>query len=160
MSEPPRVRPSLARPASVREGQSDDVEVIVALWIDLIGYHRSLDPDYPVLPSLRETLRAEVRRGLDSVDCRVLLAEPRAGFAFTQVESAPRVASVGWIHELWVDPESRRVGTGRALVAAADGFFEERGTRRVSVRVEGLNREGLLFWERLGFVERARILER
>ncbi len=28
------------------------------------------------------------------------------------------------------------------------------------IRVEGLNREGLLFWERLGFVERARILER
>lgn len=150
----------MSAPVRVREATSDDVDNVVGLWIDLIAYHRSLDPDYPSLPSLRETLLAETSRGLRSKQCRVLVAESAAGFAFTEVDARPGVASVGWIHELWVEPESRRRGVGRALVAAAEAFFDEGGGARLSVRVEGANREGLRFWERLGFAERARILER
>ena len=146
--------------ARVRAAGPDDVEVVVGLWIDLIGYHRSLDPAYPSLPSLRETLRAETRRGLQSAHCRILLAEPALGFAFAEIDARPSIAAVGWIHELWVEPESRRRGVARSLVGAAEAFFEERGGARLSVRVEQLNREGLRFWERLGLSERARILER
>ena len=151
------MKPASARVRAVGAG---DVEAVVGLWIDLIGYHRSLDSAYPSLPSLRETLRAETWRGLRSEHCRILLAEPTRGFAFAEIDARPSIAAVGWIHELWVEPGSRRRGVARALVGAAEAFFEERGGARLSVRVEELNREGLRFWARLGLSERARILER
>ena len=100
--------------ARVRAARPDDVGVVVGLWIDLIGYHRSLDPAYPSLPSLRETLRAETRRGLQSEHCRILLAEPALGFAFAEIDARPSIAAVGCIHELWVEPESRRRGVARS----------------------------------------------
>lgn len=150
----------MSAPPRVREARSADVDAVVGLWIDLIAYHRSLDPDYPRLPSLRETLMAETWRGLRSEHCRVFLAEPARGFAFAEIDARPSVVSVGWIHELWVDPGSRLAGVGRALVAACEEFFQAQGGARLSVRVEGANRDGLRFWERLGFAERARILER
>jgi ribosomal protein S18 acetylase RimI-like enzyme len=133
---------------------------VVDIWIDLIAHHRSLDPDYASLPSLRETLLAETWRGLRSEHCRIVLAEPARGFAFAEIDARPSAAPAGSIHELWVEPGSRRRGLGRALVAAAEAFFDERGGARVSVRVEVRNPEGLRFWRALGFDERARILER
>lgn len=148
------------RSAPVREARSDDVEQVVGLWIDLVAYHRSLDPEYPGLPSLRETLMAETWRGLRSEHCRILLAEPALGFVFAEIDARPSAVPVGSIHELFVVPDARRRGVGRALVEAAREFLRERGARRLSVRVESGNRDGLRFWERIGYAERARIYER
>ncbi len=157
------------RAAVVRRAGPDDVAGIVALWIELIDYHRSLDPDYPPLPGIRETLRTETLRGVDSEHCEVFVADSGSdglvGFLFAELEPRPGavpapVPLTGQIHELWVDPAARGAGTGRALVAEADAFFDRHGRARASVRVEGPNRAGLEFWRRLGFRERARIMEK
>ena len=156
---------------AVRGAGPDDVAGIVALWIELIDYHRSLDPDYPPVPAIRETLRTETLRGLDSEHCEVFVAHSGSeggsdglvGFLFAEIEPRPgavRVPLTGQIHELWVDPAARGSGTGRALVAEAGAFFDRHGGARVSVRVEGQNRAGLEFWHRLGFRDRARIMEK
>ena len=155
----------------IREADSGDVGAIVGLWTELIDYHRDLDPDYPPLPALRETLRSEIQRGLDAEHCDVFVADAASdrragglvGFLFAELERRPGavpVPSTGQVHELWVDPAFRGAGVGRALVAEADAFFAVRGATRVSVRIEGSNRAGLEFWGRLGFHERARIMER
>ncbi|MBW2280428.1 MAG: GNAT family N-acetyltransferase [Deltaproteobacteria bacterium] len=163
--------PASAAPPRVRAALAEDIEAVVRLWIDLIEYHRSLDPDYPPLPNLRETLRAEARRGVDMEHCEVFVAlsssdgaaDGLVGFLFAELEPRPAgvpVPPTGQIHELWVDPERRRAGVGRALVDEADAFFAARGSARVSVRVEEPNEAGREFWRRLGFRDRARIMER
>jgi len=131
---------------------------IISLWLDLIEYHRCLDPHFPALPGVRERLREELARALDSERCRVFVAEEcgkLVAFVFAEVE--PNEA---WVHELYVVPGSRRCGIATALVQQAQAFIEELGSHSLSVRVETENRGGLRFWRRRGFFERARVLTR
>jgi GNAT superfamily N-acetyltransferase len=138
---------------------------LLELWLELIEHHRRLDPGYPALPGLRETLGRELDRALRSERCRVFLAElagaPRA-FLLAEVESERALTGGGtcWIHEVYVQDEFRRCGIGSALVARAEEFFREASGGRRAVRVEASNRAAQRFWKRAGFAERARIFEK
>lgn len=153
-------------PASpkIRFASQADRSRLLDLWLDLVQYHRRLDPDFPALPRLRELLGEELERGLASDTSRVFVAdEGDKPVAFLFAESRPDGESDaegrGRIEELYVDPAWRGQGLGRALVDAASTWFRLQGARRVSVRVEHGNTAGQVFWQELGFAERARILE-
>ena len=64
------------------------------------------------------------------------------------------------ITDLFVRPEVRRGGVGRALVDAAIAWLVEFGVRRVEVRVLRANPEGQAFWRALGFGEFVDVLHR
>jgi GNAT superfamily N-acetyltransferase len=135
--------------ACVRPMREAECESVLALWLDLVDHHRSLDPSFPAARGLVPALRRELERAL-----RFALAE-------VEGEAAPEAALGGcWIHELYVEPAARGRGVGSQLVARAEEFFAQHGSSRVSVRVEALNRAGLRFWRGRGFGERARVLER
>ena len=152
----------------LREAVTADRDGLLGLWLDLVSHHRRLDPDMPLPQGLRESLGRELDRALASPHARVWVAEVEGELvAFLQAEldpapstSSPRPPRSAWIHELFVAPECRRRGIGLELVARADAFFEERGVERPAVRVVSANREALRFWNRAGFRERARVLER
>jgi len=150
----------------VRAARAEDHESVLAFWLDLIEHHRRLAPADPPAPAIRDVLANEIRRGMSRARCQVLVAEragERVGFLFAEVEPAGAAADpapLGWIHELWVVPEERGRGTASALVAECDAFFQARGVRRVSVRVESGNADALRYWSKRGFADRARILER
>ena len=153
----------------VRVGAAADREAVLDLWLELVEYHRSLDPDYPPTPGLRATLRREVDRALAEPGCELSVAVARApgeivGFAIAEIDPRPsEEASEGgtcWIHELYVAPPARDRGVGRALVRSCERFFARSGAERATVRVEIGNAAGLRFWERVGYVERARVLDK
>jgi GNAT superfamily N-acetyltransferase len=151
----------------IRPARGSDRHTLLRLWVELVEHHRKLAPDLPGADPRPEALRGEIDRGLDSPSCRVLLAEvseEAVGFLFAEVESRGQSASpgaaVGWLHETYVRPDSRRRGVADALVRASLAWLHERGVGRVSVRIEATNPEALGFWRRLGFEERARVLER
>ena len=157
----------MAAPLAIHPARPRDREAILDLWLALIDYHRALDPLYPVVPGIREALREEVERGLLGGLCRLLVAEldgALVGFAFAEVERVETREASGpgssWIHELYVVPEERSSGVGSALVEAAEKFLAKRGGGRIAVRVESGNEDGLRFWQRRKFVDRARILEK
>lgn len=153
-------------PAELRPATPADVERLLELWTALIEHHRSLDSGYPATPGLAQALGREIDRSMREPACRIWVAETDrrlVGFLFGEAEAAASGLPGGgmaWIHELWVEPDARRAGVGRALVERALSFFSERRSRRISVRVESGNREGRAFWESLEFAERAWILER
>jgi GNAT superfamily N-acetyltransferase len=139
---------------------------VLALWLNLIDYHRDLSPEYPVMAGIRDVIASEIRRGAARERCRLFVAESDGrlvGFLFAEIEAGAGLGGEpppGWIHELWVEPEERTRGVAALLLAESDAFFASRGVKRLSVRVESSNGAGLEFWTRLGFAERARILER
>ena len=139
---------------------------MLALWLHLVDHHRVLSPDYPVLPGIAAVITSEIRRARERGSCRLIVADLEGrlvAFLFAEVESGPGPSgepSPAWVHELWVEPEQREQGVAAQLLAESDAFFASRGVKRISVRVESRNAAGLEFWARLGFGERARILER
>jgi GNAT superfamily N-acetyltransferase len=146
--------------------RESDRESVLRLWLELVEHHRSLDPSFPAGRGLLPALRRELERALREPHCQLTVAELDGrvcGFALAQVEheAAPDSAQGGcWIHELYVEPVARGRGIGSQLVTHAERFFAGRGSSRMSVRVEALNRDGLRFWRSRGFGERARVLER
>lgn len=119
-----------------------------------------------MLAGIRDVIASEIRRGSVREGCRLLVAERTGalvGFLFAEIEAGPGPAGEpppAWIHELWVEPAERKQGVAAQLLAESDAFFNRNGVRRLSVRVESSNAEGVAFWSRRGFGERARILER
>lgn len=147
----------------IRRARPADREALLGLWVALVEHHRRLDPHLAVPGSLRLGLQSEVDRGLARPGCSIWLALSAGvpvGFAFAEASQArgEGESGVGWIHELWVDPECRRRGVAGRLVGQARTFLAERGGR-VAVRVEAANREALAFWRAQGFRERAHVLE-
>lgn len=57
----------------------------------------------------------------------------------------------GWINYLAVEPTQRRVGRGRALMAAAEDILRAAGCPKINLQVRTGNRDALEFYERIGF---------
>jgi GNAT superfamily N-acetyltransferase len=157
----------------IRRGERRDRERVLALWLALIEHHRRLDRDYPDLRGVHGALEREIELALEGSTCRIYVAEEEDGpFGFVSAEIADELDApgvLGTIHELYVAPDRRGSGVGRALVRAAEEWFGARSVARRRVRVETSNPEALRFWRTVGYVEetapegpepRARILLR
>lgn len=161
----PQRPPATAAQLEIRRARPSEREALLAMWLRLIDHHRRLDPAYPVPGSLRLGLHSELDRGLGRPGCAIWLAlcgDAPVGFSFAEVEAgAPRgdQTAVGWIHELWVEPDWRRRGVAAALVERARAFLAEQQGGRVAVRVEAANQDALAFWRAQGFRARAQLLE-
>lgn len=69
----------------------------------------------------------------------------------------PSLAHTFWVHALYLHPDGRGTGAGKALMRAAIEGARERGASRVALWVNGRNERARRFYERLGFRESGRI---
>jgi len=67
----------------------------------------------------------------------------------------------GWVYYLAVDPDRRRGGLGRAMMAAAEAWVRAAGVPKLQLMVRSGNAGALGFYEALGFaVEETAVLSR
>ena len=57
----------------------------------------------------------------------------------------------GWVYYLAVDPDRRRSGLGRSLMAAAQDWLTDKGAPKLQLMVRADNKAALGFYQRLGF---------
>ena len=63
----------------------------------------------------------------------------------------PQTRTFGWISDLWVEPQARSKGIGRALIAAAEARLRAAGIGRVELAAVVGNADALALYERLGY---------
>ncbi|HWH30346.1 MAG TPA: GNAT family N-acetyltransferase [Mycobacteriales bacterium] len=143
----------------VREAQPRDLPSLV----DLAGELReALLPSAeaglrPTTPPGRAVLRQRLRAALDHPDRQLVVVESEAGetlgMALLTLADANALYDSPAVHmtHAVVGDRYRRRGAGRALVAAAVAYAEERGTDQVVVAVRPGSREANRFFARLGF---------
>lgn len=149
----------LVRPVAVRAARPADLPAIVRRWRDLMQAHQVIDPVlYGVEDHAEGTYGAFVRRHLDKAGSVVLVAEAGgeglAGYLVGGVgQRAPMftVRQVGMIFDLVVDPQRRRRGVGKALVATALARFRSHGLGYVQVNFDPQNASAAGFWPSQGF---------
>ena len=150
----------------VRPGGRRDVEAVVALWVELLRHHAPLDPQYHPADGAEATWRDHLVRLLRAPGGAVFVHEHDRvldGFAVVETARAAPVFSEtvrAEITDLYVRPDARRGGIGRALVETALAWVGERGVGRVEVRVVAGNPEGQAFWRGLGFADCVDVLQR
>ncbi len=57
----------------------------------------------------------------------------------------------GAIYYAGVDPDLRRIGLGREMLAAAESWLAERGCWKINIMVRDDNPDALGFWEKMGY---------
>lgn len=142
----------------VRDATPDDLPDLLAMWTELRSLAPRSERAFPD-PS-PEGVLARLAQAQADPSVRVVVATlpgdggPEvAGFAVltAQPYAALFDAGAAHLHYLHVRPERRRRGVGRALVATAASFAEERGAEHVLTSVSPSLREANRFYARLGF---------
>lgn len=65
---------------------------------------------------------------------------------------------LGHVNFIYVRPQDRRAGLGKALLRELTAYFRREGAEHVTLGVDTTNDDALAVWRRLGFVEYARDL--
>lgn len=159
MSSPaiPETVGAAATSVRIRHARIADLDTVVRLRLALLREHG----DHPIYGRLRPDAAGRAREvfaaQLSAVGETMFLAERRGQVVgiLRCVESSAspllNPARYGYVSSVYVEPEARRTGVLRSLVAAAERWCRERGLEEMrlhSVHGDGVS-EGA--WEHLGF---------
>jgi GNAT superfamily N-acetyltransferase len=135
-------------PAAIRPATEDDLPLLLALIRELGEYERLSDEVVATEGLLREGLfggRAPAEAAIAEVD-----GEP-VGFVLWFTTFSTFLARPGaWVEDLFVRPEHRGSGTGRALLSHVAAVAVGRGYGRVELAVLDWNEPSIGFYESLG----------
>jgi GNAT superfamily N-acetyltransferase len=142
-------QPAGAPGGPVRRATAADEADVVRL---LAAFRDSFDESEPPDTGIE----ASVQRLLAEDDVEFLLAGvPPGGIAQVRFRwSVWKGAPDAWLEDVFVEPEARRQGLGRALTIAAVNLARERGSRRIQLDTNERNDAALELYESLGFSAR------
>jgi ribosomal protein S18 acetylase RimI-like enzyme len=135
-------------PFAIRPAIAADLDALVRL----LGLLFSIEADFRPDP---ERQRRGLALLLAAPQARVLVAEVDgrvAGMVTAQlVVSTAEGGLSALVEDLVVEAASRGRGVGRSLLAAAEGWAQERGATRLQLLADRENAPALGFYERLGW---------
>lgn len=146
-------------PVTIREATKRDLDVVVALWRQLMDYHAAIDPAFTLNDRAEKEFRKFAVRCIKNRDILTILAEDggrAGGYCCAMLESSARMfvpRTYGTIADLVVDAAARRRGIGRMLVDAARTWLAARGAVRINVRAASANVGAMAFWRAMGLRE-------
>jgi len=123
---------------NIRPYAAGDENAVVALW-ERAGLTRTWnDP------------RKDIRRKLKVRPDLLLVAELDGVVVGTVMVGYD--GHRGWINYLGVDPDQRRKGIGRALMAEAERLLRIEGCPKINLQVRNSNGDAIEFYRQIGFV--------
>jgi GNAT superfamily N-acetyltransferase len=132
---------------TIRAVAEDDVEALFGLILELAAYEKLTDEVRGDAETLRRSL-------FEEGTAEALLAEldgEAAGYAIVCGTFSTFECKGGiWIEDIYVRPECRMAGVGRALFARVAALALERGFPRVEWAALNWNELALGFYDRLG----------
>lgn len=141
----------------IRAPELRELDRVAALFTALLDHHASSSGRFAPAEGV-PGLGAWLARALDDPDQALRVAAlpdgNLAGFALSVVSVRPGFFAEtrrGEVAHLFVRPDQRLHGVGRALVGDAFAWLRSRGVIRVAIQVDRDNAEGRAFWQRLGF---------
>lgn len=138
----------------IRTATVKDAPAIGQLWLQLVAYHRQLDDRMPVAAEDgAERYAYRVQDSMDDSHSKVFVAEDNeqiVGYVMgVIVDLLPEMfveERGGFLADIFVLPEYRGKGTGKALVNALKAWFRARDIQHFEWYVATKNTEGIAFW--------------
>jgi ribosomal protein S18 acetylase RimI-like enzyme len=118
-----------APPFRVRPAGYADLEVVLEMWGTMMAEHELSDPRIRLSDAALPSYRSYLGYHLNNSGSRVLVADARdamAGFCLVTITHNLKMflpERYGYLSDLYVRPDARRQGVGRALVAHASAAF-------------------------------------
>jgi len=146
---------------TIRPGSREDAVEAARLWMKSAEEHAAYDSVYATSPQSEKTMRRFLLDLVASSHAFLIVAvtEPEGrmiGFISGEIrEGSPAFSPRTWVavDDIFVLPEYRSLGVGRALFERARAWAEQQGATGMSLQVAAANRRGRKFYENLGFRE-------
>lgn len=137
---------------TIREAVPDDVPEILRLIKALATYEKEPDAVEATTDDLAAALFP--RTGTPTTHCLIAEIDGRvAGFAVWFVSFSTWTGRNGiWLEDLFVEPDHRGAGAGKALLARLAAICAERGWTRLEWTVLRWNEPSIAFYRALGAV--------
>lgn len=141
----------------IRKAREDELLKVAVLWKEFMKYNGDFNASFAINKKAQEIFSREMLEKLKEYDSRLTVADSDGeliGFCYSYISQKPKffkLAKFGFIGDLFVMPEYRRSGIGRALVKDAIDFFTGRKIKQIELLVAIKNENTIKFWESLGF---------
>lgn len=142
----------------VRRMSSDDLPQVSRLAAELVRLHHRLDPPrFMLVEPVEDGYQWFFGRELKRKRALLLVAEHRKkiiGYAYGTLEARnwnDLLDACGKIHDVFVDPRTRRRGTGLALITQMLAGLRALGAPRVILLTAWQNPDAHAFFESIGF---------
>ena len=126
---------------TIREVREDELLKTGELWADFMEYNAKFDDSFRVRAKATEIFSKEMLDKFPARDYRLAVAEKSGdliGFCFSYISQKPeyfKIEKFGFIGDLYVKPEFRRLGVGHDLVKDAFNFFAKRNISQIELLV-------------------------
>jgi ribosomal protein S18 acetylase RimI-like enzyme len=144
---------------TVRPGRRDDAASAARLWVRSAKEHILYDHVYAIAPDAEKIMRRFLADLSSSSHSCLLVAERDReviGFLSGELrEGSPAFEPKTWaaVEDVYVVPDHRSSGVGRALFEEYQKWAREKGTDGISLQVAADNTRARKFYEELGFRE-------
>ncbi|HZF57750.1 MAG TPA: GNAT family N-acetyltransferase [Rubrobacter sp.] len=144
---------------TIRPGRRDDAAEAARLWMQSAEEHTAHDPVYATAAGAEKTMRrflADLASSGHSFLFVALAGGRTVGFISGELrEGSPTFLPKTWasVDDVFVEPDHRNLGMGRALLRSVEAWAKERGASGVSLQVAAANARARKFYEELGFRE-------
>ena len=144
---------------TIRPGKRGDAEKAARLWVQSAEEHTLYDSVYATAPDAEKTMRRFLADlSADSYSC-LFVAEREGeviGFLSGELrEGSPAFEPKTWaaVEDVYVAPDHRSLGVGRALFEACQEWAQRKGANGVSLQVAAGNTRARKLYKSLGFRE-------
>ena len=144
---------------TIRPGRREDAAEAARLWMQSAEEHRAHDRVYATAPGAEKTMRrflADVANSGFSFLFVAVAGERTVGFVSGELrQGSPAFLPKSWasVDDVFVEPDHRNLGVGRALLQSVEAWAKERDADGISLQVAAANSRGRKFYEDLGFRE-------
>ena len=152
------------REFTIRPGRREDAPQAARLWMQSAEEHTAYDEVYRTSPLAEKTMRRFLADLASGGHAFLFVAVVDEGTGSEQVigflsgelrEGSPTFSPKTWasVDDIYVAPEHRSQGIGRALVDRCRQWSRERGADGVSLQVAAANERARKLYRELGFRE-------
>ncbi len=144
---------------TIRPGRREDAEAAARLWMQSAEEHTRHDPIYATSPEAERVMRrflADLAGSGHSFLFVAVIGDQMVGFISGELrEGSPAFRPKIWasVDDVYVEPDHRNLGVGRALLESVKSWAQDKGADGVSLQVAAANGRGRKFYEKLGFRE-------
>ncbi|MEA3267417.1 MAG: GNAT family N-acetyltransferase [Candidatus Fermentibacteria bacterium] len=141
----------------IRKAELSDLTEIGDLWIELMDYHKELDPFYTRSPQGSELFKEYLAKQMKSSQAAIFVtvdSEKVAGYTVVSISEYPPVfqkSRYGIISDLAVTKHCRGKGTGKLLFQTSQQWFSKNNIDRIELWVSDANVNACGFWRKMGF---------
>jgi GNAT superfamily N-acetyltransferase len=144
---------------TIRPGRREDAAEAAQLWMQSAEEHTGHDGIYATAPGAERVMRRFLADLTASSHSFLFVAESdgrAVGFISGELrEGSPTFRQKTWasVDDVFVEPEHRNRGMGRALLKSVEAWAKERNADGISLQVAAANERGRKFYGELGFRE-------